>query len=116
MAVVSVPAAARRADRPASVPAPERRVGSALLGSFGAFQHRPEATVALRQLAICRVEQLGDLGLHQLLVEQLAAGDAIDLRAQCRDAVLVGLLHARLARRRGADQIVAQDQIGGCKQ
>ena len=62
------------------------------------------------------IEQLGDLVLHQLLIEKLAAGDAIDLCAQRRDAVLVGLLDARLARRRGADQVVAQDEIGGGKQ
>jgi hypothetical protein len=32
--------------------------------------------------------------------------------AQGGDAILIGLLHARLARYRSADQIVAQDEIG----
>ena len=79
---------------------------------FGAFEHRAEAAMALAELALA-LEQFADLGFHQLLVEQLAAGDAVDLRAQCRDAVLIGLLHARLPGGGGADQIVAQHQIGG---
>ena len=71
--------------------------------------------MACRQLRL-PVQQLADLVLHQLLVEQLAAGDAVDLGAQRRDAILVGLLHARLARRAGADQVVAQDEVGGGEQ
>ena len=61
------------------------------------------------------VQEFGDLLLHQLLVEQLAAGDAVDLGAQRRNAVLVGLLDARLASRARADQVVAQDEVGGGK-
>ena len=61
----------------------------------------------------CRSQKFGDLGFHHLLVEHLAAGDAVDLRAQRRDAVLIGVLHARLPRDGGADQIVAQHEIGG---
>ena len=59
------------------------------------------------------LHQLLDLLLHDLLVEELAAGDAIDLRAQRGDAVLVVMLHAGLACHGGADQVVAQDEIGG---
>ena len=59
------------------------------------------------------LEEFGDLLLHQLLVEQLAAGDAVDLRTQRRDAVLIGLLDARLASRARPDQVVAQDEVGG---
>jgi hypothetical protein len=56
--------------------------------------------------------QFGDLLLHQLLVEELPAGDTIDLRTQGGDAVLVGVLHAGLARHRRTDQVIAQHQIG----
>ena len=58
------------------------------------------------------VEEFGDFLLHQLLVEQLAAGDAVDLGAQRRNAILIGLLHACLPRRGGADEIVAQHEVG----
>jgi hypothetical protein len=51
-----------------------------------------------------------------LLIEQLAAGDPVDLCAQRRDAVLIGLLKPCLAGDRGADQVVAQDQIGSGEQ
>ena len=73
---------------------------------------RPWRCVSLR-LAL---EQFADLGLHQLLVEHLAAGDAVDLRAQRRDAVLIGLLQARLPRGRGVDQVVPEHEIGGREQ
>ena len=43
------------------------------------------------------LQQLLELLLELLLVEQLPAGDAVDLRAQFGDAVLVGELHFRLA-------------------
>ena len=91
--------------------------GGALVGQLGggAIQHRVQPAVPRRQLGLA-VEQLGDLLFHQLLVEQLAAGDAVDLRPQRRDAVFIGLLDARLARRAGADQIVAQNEIGGGEQ
>ncbi len=71
--------------------------------------------MALRQLRL-PLEQLADLGLHQLLVEHLAAGDAVDLRAQRRDAVLIGLLQARLARRGRVDQVVPEHEVGGREQ
>jgi len=61
------------------------------------------------------LDQFADFGFHQLLVEQLAAGDAVDLTAQRRNTVFVGLLHARLPRRGRADEVVAQHQIGGCE-
>jgi hypothetical protein len=73
---------------------------------------RPETAVPAGQLAL-PFQKLCELGFHQMLIEQLAAGDPVDLRAQHGDAVFISLLHARLARRVGADQIVAQDQIGG---
>ncbi len=76
---------------------------------------RRQAAVALGEPGLA-FEQLADLGFHQLLVEHLPAGDAVDLRAQRRDAVLIGLLQACLPRRRGVDQIVPEHQIGGREQ
>ncbi len=61
-------------------------------------------------------QQFGNLALDELLVENLPARDAVDLRAQGRDAVFIGLLHAGLPRGRGAEQIVAQHQIRSGKQ
>ena len=58
---------------------------------FDPVEDRSEPAVALRQLRL-PFKKLADLGFHQLLVEHLAAGDAVDLRAQRRDAVFVGLL------------------------
>ncbi len=54
-----------------------------------------------------------DLFLNDLLVEKLAAGDAVDLGAKSRNPVLVVVLHACLPCHGGADEIVAQNQIGG---
>ena len=88
------------------------RSGLGKRAGLAALQHRPDAAMALGQLRLAR-QQLAHLALHQLLVEQLAAGDAVDLGAQRGNAVLVGLLHARLAGRRGAEQVVAQHQVAG---
>ena len=74
-------------------------------------EDRTEAAVALRQLRLA-LEQLSDLGLHQLLVQHLSVGDAVDLGAQCRDAVFVGLLQTRLAGRSSADEVVPEDKVG----
>ena len=74
-----------------------------------------DASMAQRKLVLAG-EKFRNLALDGLLIEKLTACDAVHLRAQRGDAVLVGLLHARLSRRGGADQIVAQDQVRGCKQ
>ena len=58
------------------------------------------------------LDQLADLCLHQLLVEHLPAGDAVDLRAQRRNAVLICLLQARLPRRCSVDQVVSEHEVG----
>ena len=71
--------------------------------------------MAPRQLRL-PFEQLADLGFHQLLVEHLPAGDAVDLRTQRRDAVFVSLLQTRLPRCRRVDQIVSQHEVGGRQQ
>src|SRR5690606_25738375 len=70
-----------------------------------------EPAVALRQLRLS-LQQLADLGFHKLLVEHLPAGDAVDLCAQRRDTILIGLLQARLTRHRRVDQVVSEDQVG----
>ena len=56
---------------------------------------------------------LVELLLELLLVEQLAAGHAIDLGAQLGDAVLVGELHVGLARDQPRQHVVAEGEIGG---
>ncbi len=47
------------------------------------------------------------------LVEQLPAGGAIDLGAQFRDSVLIGVLHLRLPRDQPGQDVVAEREIGG---
>ena len=46
------------------------------------------------------------------LVEQLPAGDAIDLRAQFGDAVLVGELHLGLAADQPGEHVLVEGEIG----
>ena len=71
-------------------------------------------------MALCQLrlpfDKLADLRFHQLLVEHLPAGDAVDLRAQRRDAVLVSLLKARLPRSGRVDQVVPEHEVGSRKQ
>jgi len=43
----------------------------------------------------------------------LAAGQAIDLRSQLGDAVLVGVLHVRLSGDQPGEEVVAEREIGG---
>jgi hypothetical protein len=50
--------------------------------------------------------------LELLLVEQLAVREAIDLRPQFRDAVLVGILHMSLARDQAPQHVLAECEIG----
>ena len=75
------------------------------LGYFGI-----EFTVALAEFRLTG-EQLGHLGFHELLVEQLTAGDTINLGSQRGDTVLVSVLHTSLARYRCADQVIAEDKV-----
>ena len=56
--------------------------------------------------------ELIELLLELLLIEQLAAGDAVDLRAQFGDAVLIGELHLRLARDQPLQHVVVEGEIG----
>ncbi len=62
------------------------------------------------------LHQLVDLVFDHLLVEKLTRGDAVDLRAKRGDAVFIIMLHAGLARHGGADQVVAQHEIGRGKE
>jgi len=43
----------------------------------------------------------------------LAAGELVDLAAQIGDAILIGVLHLRLAREQAGEHIVAEGEIGG---
>jgi hypothetical protein len=48
-----------------------------------------------------------------LLVQQLAPGDAVDLRAQLRDAILVAGLHVRLPGDQAGEHVLAEGEVGG---
>ena len=56
---------------------------------------------------------LVELLVELLLVEQLAAGGAIDLGAQFGDAVFIGVLHLGLAGDQPGQDVVAKREIGG---
>ncbi len=56
--------------------------------------------------------QVVKLLLELLLVEQLAAGGAVDAGAQFGDAVLVGVLLLGLPRDQASEEIVAESEIG----
>jgi hypothetical protein len=56
--------------------------------------------------------QLPDPLLDLLLVEQLAAGEAVDLTAKLGDPVFVGVLHLGLPRDQAGEQIIAEGEIG----
>ena len=58
-------------------------------------------------------QNLIELLLELLLVEQLAARDAVDLRAQLGDAVLVAELHVGLAGDQPGEYVLAEGEIGG---
>ena len=72
------------------------------------------AWMALARLssADCRRMIWSSLLLELLLVEQLAARHAVDLRAQLGDAILVGELHFGLARDQPGQHVVAEREIG----
>jgi hypothetical protein len=53
-----------------------------------------------------------ELLLELFLVEQLAAGDAIDLRTQVGDTVFIGELHFRLTADQSREHVVAKGEIG----
>ena len=55
---------------------------------------------------------LVELLVELFLVEQLAAGGAIDLGAQFGDAVFIGVLHLGLARDQPRQDVVAKREIG----
>jgi hypothetical protein len=58
-------------------------------------------------------KQGGELFLDARRPHGMMAGQAVELGAQRRDAILVGILHCHLARDGTAEQVVAIDQIGG---
>ena len=56
---------------------------------------------------------LVELLVELFLVEQLAAGGAVDLGAQFRDAVFIGVLHFGLTGDQPGQDVVAKREIGG---
>ena len=70
-----------------------------------------ERCAALFQRLLAAHQRL-DLALDLLLVEQLPAGDAVDLAAQFGDAVLIGKLHLRLPADQAREDVVLEREIG----
>ena len=58
-------------------------------------------------------QDLLELLLVLLLVEKLAAGDAVDLCAQLGDAILVAELHVGLPRDESRQHVLAEGEVGG---
>ena len=56
---------------------------------------------------------LVELLVELFLIEQLAAGGAVDLGAQLRDAVFIGVLHLGLTGDQPGQDVVAKREIGG---
>ena len=56
---------------------------------------------------------LVELLVELFLIEQLAAGGTVDLRAQFGDAVLIGVLHLGLTGDQPRQDVVAKREIGG---
>ena len=50
--------------------------------------------------------------IELFLIEQLAAGGAIDLGAQLGDAVFIGVLHLGLTRDQPRQDVIAEREIG----
>jgi hypothetical protein len=84
-------------------------------GIFRTVEEGAKLAVARSQRHLL-LHELVHLVFHQLLVEQLTRGDPIDLRAKGRNAIFIIMLHAGLPRHGGADQVVAKNEVGGCKQ
>ena len=82
------------------------RAGRGRVGADG--RERGRARFQRRLLAHDLIELL----LELLLVEQLAAGDAVDLRAQFGDAVFIGELHFGLACNEPLEHVVVEREIG----
>ena len=69
------------------------------------------SAVARDSSVVCAAHDLVELLVELFLIEQLPAGGAVDLGAQFGDAVLVGVLHLRLARDQPGQNVVAEEQI-----
>ena len=92
--------------------AARRRRGGADRAGGDRIGHGAERGGALLERRLA-AHQIVELLLELLLVEQLAAGRAVDLRAQFGDAVLIGELLLGLMRDQGAQHVVAKGEIGG---
>src|SRR6188472_63223 len=58
---------------------------------------------------------LVELLVELFLIEQLAAGGAVDFGTKLRDAVLIGVLHFGLAGDQPGQDVVAKREIGGSR-
>ena len=103
-------------------------VGSGSLAEAAARQRRSRRCPGRKTGAARRLAQAGDdvlacvergltaeqavhLGVEGLLVEELAAGQPVDVGAERRNPVLVGLLHPALAGDGRGKQVVAEDEV-----
>ena len=73
----------------------------------------PLSALARDSKADLPAQNLIELLLVLLLVEQLAAGDPVDLGAQLGDAILVAELHFRLPGDEPGQHVLAEGEIGG---
>ena len=92
---------------------PFGRLAAALRDRSGGrhVRERRQGRRALLQHALL-AHDLFELLFELLLIQQLARGDAVDLRAQFRDAVLIGELHVRLAGDQPLQHVVMKGEIG----
>ena len=58
------------------------------------------------------LHQRGDLAVELFLVEQLAAGDAVDLTAKFCNSIFISELHLGLAPDQAGEHVIAEREIG----
>ena len=97
---------------PAGASAAAPRPGGRIEPVTDASGMAPSA-VARDSSAVWPPHDLVELLVELLLVQQLAAGGAVDPRAQFGDAILIGVLHLGLTGDQPRQHVVAKREIGG---
>ena len=99
----------------AASPAAAPRAGVPDRSGDGGVRHGAERGGAQFQRGLA-AHDLVEFLVELFLIEQLAAGGAVDLRAQFGDAVFIGVLHLRLTGDQAGQDVVAEREIGrGCR-
>jgi hypothetical protein len=88
-----------------------RGIGRDLIEPSASVGHAGERRGARFQRRLS-AHDLFELLFELLLIEQLPAGDAIDLRAQLGDAILIGELLLLLAGNQPGQHVVVEGEIG----